>query len=197
MLLEPQQTRKRKINLKPHQLPLRKKKKPLTKRFGELRYIKEKASNININEALDLQKYWEKIPALVSDEKDQEDKEESVSSNEHKPDPFKNLLTLDDRDVSLVLKGNMLNDTVTQFFQSLFDGINDLQDPLLAQRLLFKVPSEINYLDSLFKVKIVLKNKFVIYYTRKKRRLKCMLCLCNNRKTTLTVAYTQSPLLIL
>ena len=45
------------------------------------------------------------------DEKDQEDKEESVSSNEHKLDAFKNVLTLDDRDVSLIFKGNMLNDT--------------------------------------------------------------------------------------
>ena len=81
-----------------------------------MRYIKEKASNININEALDLKKYWEKIPALALDEKDQEDKEESVSTNEHKPDPFKILLTLDDRDASLVLKENMLNDTVIQFF---------------------------------------------------------------------------------
>ena len=130
MLLEPHETenRKREINIKPHQLPLRKKKKPFTKRFGESRYIKEKASNININEALDLKKYWEEIPELVLDEEDQEDKEESASSNEHKPDPFKNVLTLDDRDVSLILKGNMLNDTVIQFFQSLFDGINGLQD---------------------------------------------------------------------
>ena len=73
------------------------------------------------------------------DEKDQEDKEESVSSNEHKPDAFKNVLTLDYRDVSWILKENMLNDTVIQFFQSLFDGINGLQDPLLGQRLSFKV----------------------------------------------------------
>ena len=60
LLLEPQQTenRKIKINLKLHQLPLRKKKKPLTKRFGESRYIKEKASNISINETLDLKKDW-------------------------------------------------------------------------------------------------------------------------------------------
>ena len=116
---------------------------------------------------------------MVLDEKDQEDKEESVSSNEHKPDAFKNVLTLDDRDVSLILKENMLNDTVIQFFQSLFDGINGLQDPLLGQRLSFKVarnpfiqilhderchwvtvstfgcdPGEINYYDSLFKGKI-------------------------------------------
>ena len=69
-------------------------------------------TNININEALDLKKYWEEIPELVLDEKNQEDKEESVSSNEHKSDAFKNDLTLDDRDVSLLLKGNMLNDTV-------------------------------------------------------------------------------------
>ena len=158
------------------------------------------------------------------DEKDQEDKEESVSSNEHKPDAFKNVLTLDYRDVSLILKENMLNDTVIQFFQSLFDGINGLQDPLLGKRLSFKVarnrfiqilhdgrchwvtvstfgcnPDEINCYDSLFKGKITDsgKNKFVIYYAQKKRILKCMLCLCNNRKTTLTVAYTQSPLPIL
>ena len=91
---------------------MRKKKKPFTKRFGESRYIKEKATNININEALDLKKYWEEIPELVLDEKNQEDKEESVSSNEHKSDAFKNDLTLADRDVSLLLKGNMLNDTV-------------------------------------------------------------------------------------
>ena len=59
-MLEPQQreSRKRKINLKLHQLPFRKKKKPFTKRFGESRYIKEKASDININKALDLKKYW-------------------------------------------------------------------------------------------------------------------------------------------
>ena len=173
------ENRKRKINLKPHQLPLKKKKKPFTKRFGESRYIKEKVTNININEALDLKKYWEEIPELVLDEKNQEDKEESVSSNEHKSDAFKNDLTLDDRDVSLLLKGNMLNDTVIQFFQSLFDGTNGLQDPLLGQRLSFKVarnpfiqilhderchwvtvstfgcdPGEINYYDSLFKGKI-------------------------------------------
>ena len=110
---------------------------------------------------------------------DEKDKEESVSSNEHKPDAFKNVLTLNDRDVHLILKGNMLNDTVIQFFQSLFDGINDLQDPLLGERLSFKVarnpfiqilhdgrchcvtvstfgcdPGEINYYDSLFKDKI-------------------------------------------
>ena len=93
LLLEPQQAenRKRKINLKPHQLPLRKKKKPFTKRFGESRYNKDKASNISINEPVDLKKYREEIPELVLDEKDQEDKEESVSSNEHKPDAFKNV----------------------------------------------------------------------------------------------------------
>ena len=149
------------------------------KRFGESRYIKEKASNININEALDFKKYWEEIPEVVLDEKHQEDKEESVSANEHKPDAFKNVLTLNDRDVHLILKGNMLNDTVIQFFQSLFDGINDLQDPLLGERLSFKVarnpfiqilhdgrchwiivstfgcdPAEINYYDSLVKGKI-------------------------------------------
>ena len=70
----------------------------------------------------------------------------------------------------------LCNETVIQFFQSLFDGINSLQDPLL---LSFKVarnpfiqilhdgrchwvtvstfgcdPGEINYYDSLFKVKI-------------------------------------------
>ena len=59
LLLEPQQTenRTREINLKSHQLPLKKKKKLLFAiRFGESRYIKEKASNININEALDLKK---------------------------------------------------------------------------------------------------------------------------------------------
>ena len=73
----------------------------------------------------------------------------------------------------------MLNDTAIQFFQSLFDGINDLQDPLLEQRLSFKVardqfiqilhdgrchwvtvstfvcdPGEINYYDSRFNGKI-------------------------------------------
>ena len=107
LLLEPQQTenRKRKINLKLHQLPLRTEKKPFTKRFVDSRYIKEKASNININEALDLKKYWEEIPELILDEKDQEDKEESVPFNEHKTDAFKNVLTLDDRDISLILKG--------------------------------------------------------------------------------------------
>ena len=96
---------------------MRKKKKPFTKSFGESRYIKEKALNFNINEALDLKKYWEEIPELVLNEEDQEDKEESASSNEHKPDGFKNVLTLDDRDLSLISKGNMLNDTVIQFFQ--------------------------------------------------------------------------------
>ena len=107
LLLEPQQTenRKRKINLKLHQLPQRTKKKPFTKRFVESRYIKEKAWNININEALDSKKYWEEIPELMLDEKDQEDKEESVPSNEHKPDAFKNVWTLDDRNISLILKG--------------------------------------------------------------------------------------------
>ena len=73
----------------------------------------------------------------------------------------------------------MLNDTAMQFFQSIFDGINGLQDPLLGQCLSFKVawnpfiqilhdgqchwvtvstsgcdPGEINYYDSLFKGKI-------------------------------------------
>ena len=121
---------------------MKKKKKSLTKRLKESRYIKEKVSNININEALDLKKYWEEIPELVLDEKDEDDKEESVSSNEHKPDAFKNVLTLDNRGASFILKVNMLNDTiffVIQFFQSLFDGINGLQDPLLGQRLSFKV----------------------------------------------------------
>ena len=113
------------------------------------------------------------------DEKDQEEKEESISSNYHKPDAFKNVLTLDDRDVSLISKENMLNDTVIQFFQSLFDGINCLQDPLLGKSLSFKVarnpfiqilhdgrchwvtvstfgcdPGEIDCYDSLFKGKI-------------------------------------------
>ena len=116
---------------------------------------------------------------MVLDEKDQEDKEEGVSSNKHKPDAVKIVLTLDDRDVSLILKGNMLNDTVIQFFQGLFDGINGLKDPLLGQRLSFKVvrnpfiqilhdgqchwatvstlacdPGKINYYDFLFKGKI-------------------------------------------
>ena len=61
LLLEPQQTenRKREINLKSHQLPLKKKKKLLLAiRFGESRYIKEKVSNININEVLHLKKCW-------------------------------------------------------------------------------------------------------------------------------------------
>ena len=60
LLLDPQQAenRKRKINLKPHQLPLRKKKKSFTKRLGDSRYIKGKASNINLNEAIDLKKMW-------------------------------------------------------------------------------------------------------------------------------------------
>ena len=122
------------------------------------------------------------------DEKDREDKEESVPSNEHKPDAFKNVLTLDDRDVSLILKENMLNDTVIQFFQSLFGGINGLQDPLLGKRLSFKVarnpfievlhdgrchwvtvstfgcnPDEINCYDSLFKGKITDSGKKQIY----------------------------------
>ena len=96
MLLEPQQrqNRKRKINLKSHQLLLRKKKKPFTKRFGESRYIKEKTSNININKALDLKKYWQEIPELALDEEHQKDNKESVSSNKHKQDAFKNVLTL-------------------------------------------------------------------------------------------------------
>ena len=57
LLLEPQETenRKRKINLKAYQFPLRKKKKSFTKIFGESRYIKEKASSINNFEALDLE----------------------------------------------------------------------------------------------------------------------------------------------
>ena len=61
LLLEPQQTenRKRDISLKSHQLPLKKKKKLLFAiRFGESRYIKEKVSNININEVLHLKKCW-------------------------------------------------------------------------------------------------------------------------------------------
>ena len=62
---------------------MRKKKKLFTKRFGKSRYIKEKVPNVNINEAPDLKKYWEEIPELVLSEEDQEDKEESVSSNEH------------------------------------------------------------------------------------------------------------------
>ena len=90
-LLEPQQreNRKRKINLKSYQLPLRKKKKSFTKRFGESRYIKEKVSNSNINEALDLRRYCEEMPEMVLDEEDQEDQEESVSSNDHSQDVFK------------------------------------------------------------------------------------------------------------
>ena len=158
------------------------------------------------------------------DKEDQGDKEGSISFNEHKPDAFENVLTLDDRDISLILKGNMLNNTVIQFFQSLFDGINGLQDPLLGQHPSFKLarnlffqilhdgrchwvtvstfgcnPGEVNYYDFLFKGKIMdsVKKKFVIYYTQRKRRSKCMLYLCNNRKTTLTVAYTLSSLLIL
>ena len=66
------------------------------------------------------------------DKEDQGDKEESISFNKHKPDAFENFLTLDDRDISLTLKGNMLSNTVIQFSQSLFDGINGLQDPLLG-----------------------------------------------------------------
>ena len=50
LLLQPQQTENRikKNNLKSHQLPLRKKKKSFTKKFGASRYIKEKALAINI-----------------------------------------------------------------------------------------------------------------------------------------------------
>ena len=58
---------------------MRKKNKLFLKRFGESRYIKEKVSSININEALDLTK-WEEIPELVLDEEDQENQEESISS---------------------------------------------------------------------------------------------------------------------
>ena len=111
------ENRKRKINLKPHQLPLKKKKKPFTKRFGESRYIKEKASNISINETLDLKKDWQEILEFMLDEKDQEHKEESVSSKEHKPDAFKNVLTLDNRDASLILKGIYLMILQYNFFR--------------------------------------------------------------------------------
>ena len=47
-LLVSQQTdhRKRKTNLKSHQIPSTKKKKPFTKSFGERRYIKEKTSKM-------------------------------------------------------------------------------------------------------------------------------------------------------
>ena len=118
--MEPQKTEKRKIkiNLKSHQLSLRKKKKSFTKRFGESRCTKEKASDINVNKALDSKKCWEEILELVLDEEDQEDQEESVSSNEHRQDAFKNVLASDDTDASLILKRNMLNHTVMQFFQS-------------------------------------------------------------------------------
>ena len=118
--MEPQKTEKRKIkiNLKSHQLSLRKKKKSFTKRFGESRCTKEKASDIKVNKALDSKKCWEEILELVLDEEDQEDQEESVSSNEHRQDAFKNVLASDDTDASLILKRNMLNHTVMQFFQS-------------------------------------------------------------------------------
>ena len=142
------------------------------------------------------------IAELVLDEEDQENQEESVSSNEHKQDAFKNVFALDDIDVSLILKRNMLNDTVTQFFQSLFNRINGLQDPLLGQRLSSKVarnpfiqiphdgrchwvtvstfgcePGEISYCDSQFKSKITDSVK--------------------KRKTKLAVAYKLWPFLIL
>ena len=125
-------------------------------------------------------RYSEEIPELVLDNEDQGDKEESVSFNKHKPDAFENVLTLDDRDISLILKGNMLNNTVIQFSQSLFDGLNCLQDPLLGQHPSFKLarnlffqilhdgrchwvtvstfgcdPGEVNYYDFLFKGKIM------------------------------------------
>ena len=51
------------------------------------------------------------------DEKDQEHKEESVSSKEHKPDAFKNVLTLDNRDASLILKGIYLMILQYNFFR--------------------------------------------------------------------------------
>ena len=71
--------------------------------------------NININEALDLKK-WEEIPKLVLDGEDQEDQEENISFKEHIQDTSQNVLALDDGDVSLILKGNMLIYTVIQFF---------------------------------------------------------------------------------
>ena len=71
--------------------------------------------NININEALDLKK-WEEIPKLVLDGEDQEGQEENISFKEHIQDTFQNVLALDDGDVSLILKGNMLIYTVIQFF---------------------------------------------------------------------------------
>ena len=51
------------------------------------------------------------------DEKDQEHKEESVSSKERKPDAFKNVLTLDNRDASLILKGIYLMILQYNFFR--------------------------------------------------------------------------------
>ena len=104
MVSQQTENRKRKINLKYHQLPSENKNKWFTRRFGESTYIKEKASDININEALDLKKYLEEIQELVLDEENQEDQEESISSNEHIHYAFKNVLVLDDRDVSLTLK---------------------------------------------------------------------------------------------
>ena len=96
----------------------------------------------------------------------------------------------------------MLNDTVIKFFQSLFNRINGLQDPLLGQCLSSKVarnpfiqiphdgryhwvtlstfgcePGEISYYDSQFKGKITDSVK--------------------KRKTKLAVAYKLSPFLIL
>ena len=91
----------------------------------------------------------------------------------------------------------MLNDTVIKFFQSLFDGIDGLQDPLLGQRLSFKVarnpfiqilhdgrchwvtvstfgcdPGEINYYDSLFKGKITNSVKKQICNFSKEKKVK-------------------------
>ena len=108
ILLVSQQTdhRKRKTNLKSHQIPSTKKKKPFTKSFGERRYIKEKESKmLEGNTRISVR--WRKSSSFII---------QTVWFIEQIKGSYKNVLALDERDVNLMLKGIMLKDTAFSEF---------------------------------------------------------------------------------
>ena len=117
-----------------------------------------------------------------------------------------------------------MTQSLPKIFQSLFDGINGLQDPLLGQRLSFKTArnpfiqilhhgrchwitvstfvcdhGEINYYDSLFKGKITDSVEKQIYNLlhSKVRKVRVHVMSVQQHKSKTNCVITISPLLIL
>ena len=120
-----------------------------------------------------------------------------------------------------MINQRFLNDMVIHYFQKLVKNGNGLQDPLLGQKIKFKVcseeftqllhdgkhhwvtistldcqPGEFKYYDSMFKGKLTesVKNQICCIIRFKGEISKLTLCLFNNNKMGLIVAFMPSHL---